>query len=62
MLNQYETAKGQPGFVEQDLKRYRDATAESLQAYAKSTLDPNARVILRVVPKGSEEAKKAVTK
>ncbi|WP_437870564.1 M16 family metallopeptidase [Sorangium sp. So ce363] len=62
MLNRYETSKGQPGFVEQDLKRYRDATAESLQAYAKSTLDPNARVILRVVPKGSEEAKKAVTK
>ncbi|WP_437592242.1 M16 family metallopeptidase [Sorangium sp. So ce1000] len=62
MLNRYETAKGQPGFAEQDLKRYRDATAESLQAYAKSTLDPNARVILRVVPKGSEEAKKAVTK
>ncbi|MDC0683621.1 M16 family metallopeptidase [Sorangium atrum] len=62
MLNRYETSKGQPGFVEQDLKRYRDATAESLQAYAKSTLDPDARVILRVVPKGSEEAKKAVTK
>ncbi|WP_437679930.1 M16 family metallopeptidase [Sorangium sp. So ce131] len=62
MLNQYETWKGDPGFVEQDLRRYRDATAESLQAYAKSTLDPNARVILRVVPKGSDEAKKAVTK
>ncbi|AUX41110.1 zinc protease [Sorangium cellulosum] len=62
MLNQYETWTGDPGFVEQDLKRYRDATAESLQTYAKSTLDPNARVILRVVPKGSDEAKKAVTK
>ncbi|WP_437969969.1 pitrilysin family protein [Sorangium sp. So ce260] len=62
MLNRYETWTGQPGFVEQDLKRYRDATAESLQAVAKSTLDPNARVIVRVVPKGSDETKKAVTK
>ncbi|WP_437726884.1 M16 family metallopeptidase [Sorangium sp. So ce861] len=62
MLNRYETWTGQPGFVEQDLKRYRDATAASLQAVAKSTLDPNARVILRVVPKGSDETKKAVTK
>ncbi|WP_437959301.1 pitrilysin family protein [Sorangium sp. So ce119] len=62
LLNRYETWTGQPGFVEQDLKRYRDATAESIQAQAKSTLDPNARVILRVVPKGSDETKKAVTK
>ncbi|WP_437649216.1 M16 family metallopeptidase [Sorangium sp. So ce362] len=62
MLNRYETWTGQPGFVEQDLKRYRDATTESLQAVAKSTLDPDARVILRVVPKGSDETKKAVTK
>ncbi|WP_437838073.1 M16 family metallopeptidase [Sorangium sp. So ce1153] len=62
MLNRYETWTGQPGFVEQDLKRYRDVTAESLQAQAKSTLDPDARVILRVVPKGSGETKKDETK
>ncbi|MGK4006347.1 pitrilysin family protein [Sorangium sp. So ce1036] len=62
MLNRYETWTGQPGFVEQDLQRYRDATAASLQTYAKSTLDPDARVIVRVVPRGSGEAGKAVTK
>jgi zinc protease len=62
LLNQYQTFKADPGFVEDDLQRYRDATAESLQDAAKSTLNPDARVILRVVPKDSDEAKKAVTK
>jgi zinc protease len=66
LLNQYETWKGDPGFVNNDLQRYRDATAEALQSYAKSTLDPNARVILRVVPKNGpkngDESKKAVSK
>lgn len=62
LLNQYETFKGDPGFVERDLQRYRDATAESLQSVAKATLKPDARVILRVVPKDSDEAKEAVTK
>ena len=50
MLNTYETYRGDPGFAERDLQRYRDVTAASLQAQVARTLDLNARVILRVVP------------
>jgi len=60
LLNQYQMAKGDPGWTEQDLARYRAVTPASLQATAKSVLDPNARVILRVVPK--DEAKKGEAK
>jgi zinc protease len=51
MLNQYETHRGDPGYADKDLQRYRDVTPASLQSTVKSVLDPNARVILRVVPK-----------
>ncbi|MCC6557341.1 MAG: insulinase family protein [Polyangiaceae bacterium] len=50
LLNIYEATRGDPGYAEKDLQRYRGATAEALQRYAQTTLDPNARVILRVVP------------
>jgi predicted Zn-dependent peptidase len=50
-LNQYQMAVGDPGYAEKDLARYRDATAASIQAFARQVLDPNARVILRVVPR-----------
>jgi zinc protease len=49
-LNQYEATRGDPGYAEKDLQRYRTATAEALQHYAQTTLDPGARVIIRVVP------------
>jgi zinc protease len=58
MLNTYETYRGDPGFAEQDLKRYRDVTAASLQAQVKRTLDLKARVILRVVPKAKSDPPK----
>jgi predicted Zn-dependent peptidase len=51
LLNQYQMHVGDPGYAEKDLARYRAATPASLQAVAKQVLDPNARVILRVVPK-----------
>ncbi|MFS8066951.1 MAG: M16 family metallopeptidase [Byssovorax sp.] len=51
LLNRYEAGKGDPGFAEKDLQRYRDVTPASLQATMKRVLDPGARVILRVVPK-----------
>jgi predicted Zn-dependent peptidase len=51
LLNQYQMNLGDPGYAEKDLERYRAATPASLQAVAKKVLDPNARVILRVVPK-----------
>ncbi len=51
MLNQYQLAVGDPGYAEADLARYSNATAASVQAAAAKYLDPDARVILRVVPK-----------
>jgi len=55
-LNLYETFVGDPGFAEKDLDRYRGVTPASLLAIAKSTLDPNARVIIHVVPEKKPEA------
>jgi zinc protease len=51
LLNQYQQSTGDPGYAEKDLARYRMATPASVQAIARQVLDPNARVILRVVPK-----------
>ncbi len=56
LLNRYEAGKGDPGFAEKDLQRYRDVTSASLQAVMKSVLDPAARVVLRVVPKSKDAA------
>jgi zinc protease len=58
ILNQYEAQRGDPGYAEKDLDRYRKVTPESLQKAAKGVLDLNARVILHVLPKeepGSEK-------
>lgn len=57
LLNRYEAGKGDPGFAEKDLQRYRDVTPASLQAVMKRVLDPNARVILRVVPRPKDAAR-----
>ena len=62
LLNAYETYKGDPGFLEQDIQRYRSATPAGLLKIAKETLDPKARVILHVVPKKEEKAKAAAKK
>lgn len=51
MLNGYQTALGNPGYVEEDVGRYRKVTRAALLAQAQSTLDLGSRVILRVVPK-----------
>ncbi len=56
LLNRYEASKGDPGFAEKDLQRYRDVTPASLQAVMKGVLDPGARVVLRVVPKPKDAA------
>jgi predicted Zn-dependent peptidase len=56
MLNQYETYVGDPGWAEKDLERYRAVTAGKLLETAKATLDPNARVIIRVVPEEQQSA------
>jgi predicted Zn-dependent peptidase len=51
LLNGYQMNVGDPGFAEKDLHRYHAVTPASLQAVAKQVFDPNARVILRDVPK-----------
>lgn len=51
MLNLYELWKGDPGFANKDLERYRAATAAGLLATAKATLGSNGKVLLTVVPR-----------
>jgi zinc protease len=62
MLNDYQMSVGDPGYAERDLQRYREVTPATLQAVAQKVLDPNARVILRVVPKEAPPAEKGAAK
>jgi predicted Zn-dependent peptidase len=50
ILNLYQAEVGDPGYVQKDLDRYRNATAEGVRDVAAKTLDPGKRVVLRVVP------------
>jgi predicted Zn-dependent peptidase len=49
-LNQYEFYFGTPDGFKRDLDRYRNATPEAVQAWAKKVLTPGARLIVRVLP------------
>jgi zinc protease len=51
-LNAYNVFLGNPDFFEQDLSRYRRATADMLQSAAARWLPPQRRVMLSVVPRG----------
>ena len=51
-LNAYNTFLDDPGYFEQDLRRYRSATTELLRQAAATHLLPARRVVLSVVPKG----------
>jgi zinc protease len=51
-LNAYNTFLGDPGYFEQDLRRYRAATTEQLRQAAVRWLKPGNRVVLSVVPRG----------
>jgi zinc protease len=51
-LNAYNTFLGDPGYFEQDLKRYRSATPLLLREAAERYLKPSRRVMLSVVPRG----------
>jgi zinc protease len=53
LLNIYWCEKGDPGFVNKDLARYEQATAEGILEQAKKTITLNARVVVRVVPRAS---------
>lgn len=51
LLNSYQSSQGTPDGAAADLKRYLDADAESLTRTAKSVFDPQARVIMHILPK-----------
>jgi predicted Zn-dependent peptidase len=53
LLNMYWAEKGDPGYIHEDLARYERATADDVLAQAKKTLTPTSRVVLTVVPAGS---------
>ncbi len=56
LLNMYEVAVGDPGFLEKDLARYRAATTTTVHDWAKKVLRVNERVVMRVVPKKGDAA------
>lgn len=58
LLNMYQAEVLDPGFASKDLARYRAATKEGVRETAARYLVPNARVIVRVVPKKKPEAPK----
>jgi zinc protease len=49
-LNSYNHFVGNPGYLEQDIKRYRDVTPASVKAFAAQQLQANARVVVYGVP------------
>jgi zinc protease len=55
-LNRYEMWKGDPGFLGQDLARYRAVTPEAVQAFARKILLEDRRVVLEILPAGPTAA------
>lgn len=51
LLNMYQAEAKDPGYAQKDLERYRRATKDQLRTAAETYLLPNARVVVRVVPK-----------
>ncbi|MCC6644152.1 MAG: insulinase family protein [Polyangiaceae bacterium] len=50
LLNLYEVELGDPGSLDRDLARYRDATREGVARAARTWLGVSGRVVLGVVP------------
>ena len=49
-LNSYQHYLGTPDYLGQDLKRYRDATSQSIAAFAAQNLKATTRVVLFALP------------
>jgi len=49
-LNMYNHYLGNPGFLGEDIRRYRAVTPASLKAFVERQLSPSARVIVHGVP------------
>jgi predicted Zn-dependent peptidase len=56
-LNQYEYAFGEPDGLERDLERYRKPTPQDVRGWAERVLEPDLRLVLRVVPEEPAPAK-----
>jgi predicted Zn-dependent peptidase len=57
LLQTYNHYLDQPGWVANDLARYDAVTPEQVQAFAKTTLAKDHRVVLHAVPPAQKEAK-----
>jgi zinc protease len=49
-LNSYNHYLGTPDYLHQDVQRYREVTPASVQNFARTQLQPNARVVVHAVP------------
>lgn len=54
-LNAYNVVLGDPGYFNENLRRYKSASANDLQRVARRYLQLDPRVVLSVVPKGKTE-------
>jgi zinc protease len=50
LLNSYNHYLGDPGYLQQDIARYRAVTTASVRAFAQQYLSPTARVVVYGVP------------
>jgi zinc protease len=50
ILNSYNQYVGTPDFLAGDIKRYEDATPETVRAFAQQQLEPHQRVVVYCVP------------
>ena len=55
MLNSYNTFTGDPGFITQDLNRYRSVSPASVSDALNTWLPSDRRVVLHVAPEVGEE-------
>lgn len=62
LLNMYQAEVGDPGYLPKDLQRYRSATKEGIRDVAKAVLLPDAKVVLKVVPRAKPAPEKAAPK
>lgn len=62
LLNTYQANLGNPGYAAKDLQRYMDVTLADVHKTAKQVLDPNARVVMHILPKPKKDAAKGEAK
>ena len=55
MLNSYNIITGDPGFISQDLERYRSVSRDSVMSAVNTWLPADRRVVLHVTPATGEE-------